>query len=136
MRVFFDTNVLASSLMGRGLCRDLLGRVVIEHSVVLGVPVRDELRRVLAAKFRVPDALLRELGARLDEFEQAPSSPAALSVVISDTTDVPILACALAAGVDVFVTGDKALLYLGNIDAMPILSPLQLWIRISERPAN
>ena len=116
--------------MGRGLCRDLLGRVVIEHSVVIGVPVRDELLRVLATKFRVPDKLLREVDGRLSEFEQAPPASTALSVTVSDPDDIPILACAVAAHADVFVTGDKALLEIGNIDTMPILSPRQLWLRL------
>ena len=53
--MFPDTNVLVSALMGRGLCRDLLGRLIIEHTVVIGAPVREELRRVLLTKFRVPE---------------------------------------------------------------------------------
>ena len=55
LRVFPDTNVLVSALMGRGLCRDRLGRLIIEHTVVIGAPVREELRRVLLTKFRAPE---------------------------------------------------------------------------------
>ena len=61
MRIFLDTNVLVSGLMGRGLCKDLLSLVVIEHSVVLGAPVRDELRGVLLKNF----GFLKYSGARL-----------------------------------------------------------------------
>jgi predicted nucleic acid-binding protein len=33
----------------------------------------------------------------------------------------------MASGADVFVTGDKALLELGRIGDIPILSPRRLW---------
>ncbi len=126
MRVFFDTNVLASALMGHGLCRDLLDRAVIGHAVVLGAPVREELRRVLTSKFRVPADLWRELESRLRELEQVPSATS-LSAAVPDTTDIPILASAIAAKADVFVAGDRALLDLGSIENIPIVSPRQLW---------
>lgn len=126
-----DTNVLASGLMGHGLCRDLLDRAVIEHAVVLGAPVREELHRVLISKFRVPDNLWRELDMRLREFEQAPPVDVPLAVAIPDPDDVPVLACAVAAKVNVFVTGDKALLDLGEVQGMPILSPRQLWQKLA-----
>ena len=96
--------------MGHGLCRDLLDRAVIGHSVLLGKPVFEELHRVLASKFHVPADLWRELASRLREFEQMPAADAPLSVAVPDPDDIPILACAVAAKSDVFVTGDKALL--------------------------
>ncbi|HQU17365.1 MAG TPA: putative toxin-antitoxin system toxin component, PIN family [Gammaproteobacteria bacterium] len=128
--MFFDTNVLASALMGHGLCRDLLDRVVIEHVVVLGVPVREELHRVLMSKFRVPGNLWRELNKKLLEFEQAPSVDDPLPIAVSDSDDIPILACAVAAKVDIFVTGDKALIDLGFVEGMPILTPRRLWQKL------
>lgn len=131
MRVFFDTNVLTSALMGHGLCRDLLDRAAIGHTVLLGAPVREELRRVLTSKFRVPVDLWRELDARLREFEEAPSAAISFTAAIPDADDIPILASAIAAGADVFVTGDKALLDIGSIEHMPIVSPRQLWQRLA-----
>ncbi len=130
MRVFLDTNVLASGLMGHGLCRDLLDRIVIDHTAVLGAPVHEELRRVLTTRFRVPASLWNELDEKLQEFEQAPLSTVPLDIEISDPDDIPVIACAIAAKVDVFVTGDKALLDLKQVQGMPILSPRQLWQRI------
>lgn len=119
--------------MGRGLCRDLLNRVIIEQSPVLGAPVRDELRRVILTKFRVPEVLWRELDARLAEFEQVPATTTVPAVAISDASDIPIVACAVAALVDVFVTGDQVLLDIGNVDGMPIKSPRALWLMLGER---
>lgn len=130
MRGFLDTNVLASALMGHGLCRDLLDRIVIDHVVILGQPVLDELRRVLVGKFRVPACLWRTLESRLRAFEQAPSTELALDSDIPDADDIPVLACAVAAHADFVVTGDKALLELRSVNGIPILSPRQAWLKL------
>ena len=42
-----------------------------------------------------------------------------------------VLACAVSAKTEVFVTGDKALLDLGTIKNIPILSPRQLWQKLA-----
>jgi putative PIN family toxin of toxin-antitoxin system len=131
LRIFFDTNVLASALMGHGLCHDLLNRALIGHTVLLGTPVHEELHRILTSKFHVPAELWRELDLKLREFEQAPSVTTSLDTPIPDPDDVPILACAISTKADVFVTGDKALLDLRKIEHMPILSPRQLWQRLT-----
>jgi predicted nucleic acid-binding protein len=106
--------------------------------VVLGAPVRKELHRVLTTKFRVPASLWRELDERLQEFEQAPPAKAPLNIEISDPDDIPVIACAIAARADVFVTGDKALLDLKRVGDMPILSPRLLWQKLTgiQQPAN
>ena len=54
-----------------------------------------------------------------------------LAIPIPDSDDAPIVACALAALADIFVTGDKALLGIRKIDNMPIVSPRQLWQLLS-----
>lgn len=131
MRIFFDTNVLASALMGHGLCRDLLDRAVIGHSVLLGAPVLEELHRVLTAKYRVPADLWRELESRLSELEQTPAATVLLGVAVPDPTDVPILACTVSAKADVFVTGDRALLELREVEGIPILSVRQFWQKLA-----
>ena len=71
MKVFLDTNVLASALMGRGLCRDLLDHLILDHEVVLGEPVREELNRIVRTKFQAPPALLDWMNRQLDEWKGA-----------------------------------------------------------------
>lgn len=128
MRIFLDTNVLASGLMGRGLCHDLLDRILIEHIVLLGAPVHEELVRILTTKFHVPTELWRQIETALDALERTSSVTTPLAIPIpDDPDDAPIVACAIAALADIFVTGDKALLDNRKIDNMPIVSPRQLW---------
>ena len=131
MRIFLDTNVLASSIATRGLCSELLESVIHDHTLLTCWPVLRELERVLTNKFRLPRpvvdgflALLKTQG-RVVESRKNPSIP------IKDAADIPILACAIAAKADVFVTGDKALLDLRRIDNLPIVSPRQIWIELA-----
>jgi predicted nucleic acid-binding protein len=48
-------------------------------------------------------------------------------VSLPDPDDEPIVASALAGKAQVFVTGDKALLELGSVEDLPIVSPRQFW---------
>jgi predicted nucleic acid-binding protein len=56
VRVCFDTNVLVSALLARGLCADLLRLVLREHSLVSSEVVLAELRDVLGRKGKLPPA--------------------------------------------------------------------------------
>ena len=58
MKVFLDTNVLASSIATRGLCSELLESVIHDHELLTCEPVLRELKRVLAQKFRLPEAVV------------------------------------------------------------------------------
>lgn len=128
-RVFLDTNVVLSALLGHGLCNDLFDRLVERHTVVLSEAVLAECERLLEAKFRVPparrhlflDALRAE--AEIAPIPQAASFPGA----VPDPDDRVILAAALAARVPYFVTGDKALLALEAAGPMRIVSPRRMW---------
>lgn len=131
MRIFLDTNVLASSLATRGLCSELLESVIHDHDLLTCQPVLRELERVLAGKFRLPEPVIEGFLGLLKTEGQVVESKKALALPIKDAADIPILACAIAAKADVFVTGDKELLDLGKIDNIPILSQRQLWLKLA-----
>ena len=118
--------------MGRGLCSDLLDRAIIDHTVLLGAPVQEELHRILTLKFNVPPDLWRKLALRLRDFEKTPAAIILLGTHVSDPDDIPILACAVAAKADVFITGDQVLLDLVKIHTMPIRSPRQTWTYLTD----
>ena len=135
MRVFFDTNVLASAFTARGLCAELYEAVTLNHELVIGEPVIEELLRILAGKLKVPRAKLTALQSELAEFERVPGAAVRYPRSIRDPADNAILDCAIAARVDVFVTGDKALLELATVENMPVLSPRQLWEKLVQERA-
>lgn len=134
MRVFPDTNVFFAALATRGLCSDLLRALLAEHDVVIGAPVLAELRRNLLGKLRMPADRVERVTGFLSELEFAPSAPRrAGRPARIDAADAAILECAARARVEIFVTGDGALLKLGEYAGIPVVSPRNLWLRLQHR---
>lgn len=131
MKVFFDTNVLASSIATRGLCSELLEIVLNQHDLLTCEPILQELNRVLADKFHLPASVIRDFLGLLKTEGRIVKSRNKLKLPINDTDDILILACVIAAKADAFITGDNELLDLGAIEGIPILSPRQLWMKLA-----
>jgi putative PIN family toxin of toxin-antitoxin system len=132
VRIFLDTNVLASAIATRGLCTELLEGIIINHELLTSKEVLRELQRVLSQKFRLPKPVVQQYLDLLrteGHVVVAPSSMPRLR--IKDLDDVPIIAGAITAKADVFVTGDKELLKLSKVEGMPILSPRELWQKLT-----
>lgn len=127
MKIFLDTNVLVSAFATRGLCSDLFELVLVEHDLVLGHHVIDELDRSLRRKLKLPAASAKEIvefvSAEASQFI-GDSQPSSAKV---GQADARILGEALASRADVFVTGDAALLRLRMVEDMKIVSPRGLW---------
>jgi putative PIN family toxin of toxin-antitoxin system len=133
MKVFLDTNVLASALATRGLCADVFREVLARHELVTCEIVLRELRDVLVRKFGVPKEIAAELEQMIREVAILAMHRADVAAQIKDKDDLPILAAALAAEADVFVTGDKELTKLRTLAGTPILSPRAFWERLVAR---
>lgn len=127
MKVFLDTNVVVSALATRGLCADLYERLLTEHEVVIGEPVVMEVLDILQRKFRANRELLIKVETELRLLRVIPAQAAAPSLPIRDVDDPWIIACALQANVDCFVTGDAELLALKMVGKLPVISPRVCW---------
>lgn len=127
MKVFLDTNVLVSAFATRGLSADLLELVLIEHDLITGRNVLKELGRVLRTKIKLPAVRCAEIVEflGLEAFRVVETASAADCK--ADEDDRLILGEALAGESEVFITGDAAVLALGQLGAMRILTPRQLW---------
>jgi len=127
MKIFLDTNVLASAAATRGLCADVLREVFASHDLFVSKQVLSELERVLKLKFGVAQELIDDFIwlLRQDSVLAKPSQLPGVS--IQDKADLTILAAAITAGAQVLVTGDKELLDLGRVENLKILSPRQFW---------
>ena len=126
MKVFLDTNVLASALTTRGLCAELFEVVLQSHELLTSDPVLRELERILPGKLGQSEEvtkgfinLLHTHALLVTTEHPFPSLP--------DPDDEPIVASALAGNANVFVTGDKALLQLQSVEHLPIISPRNFW---------
>ena len=129
MRVFLDTNVLASAVATRGLCAELFESVLAEHELVISQELLTELGRILALKFKIPANVKGDLTTLIAETAAVVAVPDHVPDGIPDPDDAPLIAAALAGGAEWFVTGGKALLGLENVTGMAILSPRQFWER-------
>jgi putative PIN family toxin of toxin-antitoxin system len=131
VRVFLDTNVLVSGIATRGLCNEIVEGVLHDHVLVTCEAVLIELERVLLEKLRLPPPVVADFLGLLREQAELAEAQRAPSRAIPDRDDVPIVACALGAHVDLFVTGDKALLDLESIDGLAIVPPREAWTRLA-----
>ena len=130
MKVFLDTNVLASAAATRGLCADVLREVFSSHELFISEQVLSELRRVLRLKFGAGQDLIDDFIWLLEQ-DSVSAQPGQLpETKLQDKDDLPILGAAVSAGAEVLITGDKELLDLGRIANLEILSPRQFWEKL------
>ncbi len=130
MKVFLDTNVLASAAATRGLCADVLREVFAAHELVISEYLVTELKRVLAEKFILPHDIRDDYIWLLhqDTIDAGEADPP--PVQLKDKSDIPILGDALQANADILVTGDLELQNLKKIGNLLILSPRGFWEKL------
>jgi putative PIN family toxin of toxin-antitoxin system len=134
VRVFLDTNVLASAAATRGLCADVLREVLTSHELLTSAQVLSELKRVLRTQFGVAQELIDNFISLMRQ-DTVLAEPGQLPTIqIRDRDDLPILSAAIFAEADVFVTGDKELLGIGHIENLAIISPRQFWDKLKAQP--
>jgi putative PIN family toxin of toxin-antitoxin system len=123
VKVVFDTNVLVSALVfpgGRG--EVALQRIVEEKDrLLLSKPILDELLGILGRKFARDAEALSHAAVFLTELSLSVKPRQRLHVV-KDDPDNRILECAVAGDAAVIVTGDRALLALGEYKGVRVIS--------------
>ncbi len=127
MRVFLDTNVLASAVATRGICADIFRTTLAEHRLVIGEAVLSELGPVLIRKFRVSPDLAEETDGFLRREAEVVEESPPLGIPVRDRDDIAILEEAVAGHADVLVTGDKDLLAVADDAPVRIVSPRGFW---------
>jgi putative PIN family toxin of toxin-antitoxin system len=125
VKVFLDTNVLASALATRGLCAELFESVLTGHELLASDELLAELRRILTTKLRIPADTTEPFLTLIETNATILPTPAEFPAGIPD--DAPLLAAALSGAAECFVTGDKALFDLGSVASMPVISTRQFW---------
>lgn len=126
IKVVFDTNILVAAYGWPGGKADRAYSTVRSGTVDLYVSefILDEVARILSTKLGWEEeetaAALAQIRRLSREVHDPPES---VTAVRGDPTDNRILECALAAGADTVVTGDKKhLLPLGTFKGIRIIS--------------
>jgi uncharacterized protein len=129
MRAVIDTNVLVSGLLWRGPAYAVLqavrsGELGFVSSPVLLAELAEVLARpkfaaVLSRTSFSRDALMAQVRQLAEVVDASPLA----QPVCRDPDDDAVLAVAVAAQVDVIVSGDEDLLTLNLFETIPILSP-------------
>ena len=123
MKVVFDTNILVSAFVfPGGRAEAALLRIIEEHDhLLLSKPILDELLGVLARKFSRDAEELARTAVLLSELALTVRPRQKLRVV-KDDPDNRVLECALAGRAEAIVTGDNALLELGEFRGVRVIS--------------
>lgn len=112
MRIFLDTNVLASALATRGLCADVLQVIIEDYELVTGEIVIEELRGALRRKFGARADRLKEVDSFLRRFHVEPKPRQLPELDLSERNDLIVVASAINAKAEILITGDREMLVL------------------------
>lgn len=139
MRLVLDTNTVVSGLLWKSSPHQLLAiagerrdislhtspKLLAELADVLS---RDKLAAAIAATGMLPEALMRKFLSVVQIVTPATVPP----VILADPDDDHVLACALAAGADLVVSGDRHLLQLQSHRGISIVNATEA-LRYIER---
>ncbi len=123
MRAVFDTNIFVSAFaVPRGRAEEaLLKAVQGDVRLLVSKPIIHELLAVLARKFAYDKEELARIAVYLSELGEM-IRPGRKISALSDEPDNRILECANAGNADMIVTGDKAMLRLGEYNGVAIVT--------------
>jgi uncharacterized protein len=128
LRVFLDTNVLASAFGTRGLCADLLQVILAEHELVTGEVVIEELCRVLIRKFDTRAVKVNDVERFLRGFHVEPKPHQLPNLNLSERSDLMVVGSAINAKAEILITGDREILILKTKpEGLRIVSPREFW---------
>ena len=127
IRATVDTNILISGLVyRRGKPHELLQRALSgEISLAVSQPIIDEMADVLARKFGATLEETAEAREIVAEAARIVSPHVELNVITHDPPDNRVLECAVSAGSDYIISGDKDLLRLKQYNGVRIVTVAQ-----------
>jgi putative PIN family toxin of toxin-antitoxin system len=128
-----DTNVYISALIFGGV-PDLLLEAAREGSVRLSVSrdILGEISRVLGERFGWQNDATQETLSEIVLMSELVQPARRIDAIVDDPSDNRILECAVAAGSDFIVSGDRHLLRLRRFEGIEIVKVAD-FLRIQER---
>jgi len=128
VRVFLDTNVLASAFGSRGLCADVLQLILDKHELLTGELVIEELRRALSAKFGMPTDVVKGYERFLRGYHVEPKPLDLPDLDLRERNDLIVVGSAINAKAEILITGDHEMLALKKKPKdLRIINPREFW---------
>lgn len=135
VRIVVDTNVIISALVFGGAPRSVLDLAAAGlYECCFSQPIRDEVNRVLIRKFGWEEVRAEAAITRLSSWFIEIKPTGKLAVIKDDPDDDKILECAVAAGAQLIISGDRHLVLLGSFQSIRIITIRQflekkLWLQ-------
>jgi len=122
-KVVFDTNVYISALITSGKQAEKAWLLAVEGQweVYTSVAILTETAGKLRGKFGWEDEWIRKALRHIARIAKV-IKPTIRLEILKDDPDNRILECAIYAGAEVIVTGDRHLLALSSFEGIPILT--------------
>jgi uncharacterized protein len=137
LRVFLDTNVLASAFGTRGLCADVLQLILDKHELLTGELVIEELRRALSTKFGMSADIVKGYERFLRGYHVEPKPLHLLDLDLRERNDLIVVESAINAKAEILITGDKEMLALKKKPKdLRIISPREFWNLVARTAAR
>jgi len=127
VKLFFDTNVIVSAVVCRGLSFDVIKDAMEKHEVFYTKYVLKETQRVLTSKFPLSDETIKSAVSLIKKYFNEGKTSHKVDKICRDPDDNQILADAAANEIDILITGDKDLLILKTHKGIKIILPADYW---------
>ena len=129
MRVVVDTNVLVSAILFGALPGRLLSAWREDRLELVTLPeiVEEYVRVSERLTQRYPDVDIQPILALIVQNSDVVPSPRLPEPICDDRDDDKFLACALAAGAKVIVSGDKQLRAVSGYEGVTVATPRQFF---------
>ena len=123
MKVVFDSNILIAALLLPGGRAEAAVANILDgvDDLVISRPIIHEVLSVLASKFSRDKEELSRVAVVLGEMGQIVETSRRLSV-LRDEPDNRILECAVEGNAEAIVTGDKAMLAIGEYEGIRLVT--------------
>ncbi|MHB1013366.1 MAG: putative toxin-antitoxin system toxin component, PIN family [Desulfobacteria bacterium] len=123
MKVVFDSNILIAALLFPGGRAEAAVANILDgvDDLVISRPILQEILSVPASKFSRDKEELSRVAVVLGEMGQIVEPSRRLSV-LRDEPDNRILECAVEGNAEAIVTGDKAMLAIGEYEGIRLVT--------------
>lgn len=123
LRVVIDTNVVVSAIVWGGKPRELVLKLLEQHTVILSPQMLAEFNDVISRdKFGVKTFQVKRFLTDLTNKSKIVNSVGLFKIIVEDPDDNNILNAAYSGKADYIVTGDKHLLALEKFKRTKIIT--------------